>query len=451
MVFHPRDPQHRSYSRRDFLRRSVASGVALPTAAAILAACGGDGGPGPGPDGGDDTVPRFGTPTNPVTLQTYDDNPPIDSGLEPEDGPLVIYNWEQYFWKSVLRSFGKKYGVEVKYETFYNMEQAIQKFQTGEVDYDIFFPTIDYIPKLVAAKLVQPLNHDYLTNIKNLWPSLQDPYYDKGSQYSLPYAIYTTGFGWRTDILPVEESDLQAMANPYEIFWDPELGGSIPGKVGIYDAYREALSLGLYRDHGAETDLNTSDPAQIEAAKQNLIELNELVGVKTTIDGAYSGIPEGKFGLHQSWSGDMQATPWYTSNPQEEAGLLRYYWPARDGFGGVIDNDLYAIPTSAKNPVLAHMFLNYMMDEFNAIKNWTWVGYQVPFTAVNPDTIFEKSYPGLEGWFVWDYKAPGDSHWDNLKSTIVTEEDFNIGQRAIGLPIEVDTMWQDAYSDFKAG
>jgi spermidine/putrescine transport system substrate-binding protein len=449
MVFHPRDPRHRSFSRRDFLRRSLMSGVALPASAAILAACGDDGTTpdGNGGTGGDPNRPLFGTPEQPVTLQTYDENPPIDSGLEPEAGPLVIYNWEQYFWKAVLKSFGKKYGVEVKYETFYNMEQAIQKFQTGEVDYDVFFPTIDYIPKLAAAQLVQPLNHDYLPNVKNLWPSLQDPYYDQGSAYSLPYTIYTTGIGWRTDIMPMEPSDLQAMENPYEVFWNADLAG----KVGIYDAYREAISLGLYREYGADTDLNTSDPAQIEAAKQHLIELNQLVDVKTTIDGAYSGIPEGKFGLHQSWSGDMQATPWYTSNPREEAGLLRYYWPARDGFGGTIDNDLYAIPKSAKNPVLAHMFLNYMMDEFNAIKNWSWVGYQVPFNAVNPDTIFEESYPGLEGWFVWDYKAPKGEHWDNLKSTIVTEEDFDIGKRAIGLDVEVDALWQDAYAEFKAG
>jgi len=447
MVFHPRDPQHRSYSRRDFLRRSVASGVALPTAAAIMAACGGNGDGGPTDTGGEDTIPRFGTPSSPVTLQTYDDNPPIDSNLEPEAGPLVIYNWEQYFWKSVLRSFGKKYGVEVKYETFYNMEQAIQKFQTGEVDYDIFFPTIDYIPKLVAAKLVQPLNQDYIPNIKNLWPSLQDPYYDQGALYSLPYTVYHTGIGWRTDIVPVETSDLEAMDNAYELFWTPEYAG----KVGIYDAYREALSMGLYRDGGDATDLNTSDQAAITSAKENLLELNDLVDVKTTIDGAYAGIPEGKFGLHQAWSGDMQATPWYTSDPQEEAPLLRYYWPALGGFGGTIDNDLYAIPTNAKNPVLAHMFLNYMMDEFNAIKNWSWVGYQVPFTAVNPDTIFEESYPGLEGWFVWDYKTPGDTHWDNLKSTIVTQEHFDIGKRAIGLPVEVDTLWQDAYAEFKAG
>src|ERR1044072_6220186 len=110
------------------------------------------------------------------------------------------------------------------------MERTIQKCQTGEVTVVLFFPTIDYIPKLVAAKLLQPLNHDYLPNIKNLWPSMQDPYYDQGSLYTLPYTIYTTGIAWRTDIVPMEVSDLQAMSNPWDIFWN----GDYDGKVGIY-------------------------------------------------------------------------------------------------------------------------------------------------------------------------------------------------------------------------
>jgi spermidine/putrescine transport system substrate-binding protein len=447
MVYHPRDPAHRSYSRRDFLRRSLVAGVALPSAAAILAACGGDGTTTPPGQDGDDRTPRFGTLDNPVTLQTYETNPPIDSNLEPEAGPLVIYNWEQYIWRRLLKDFGKKYNVEVKYETFYNMEQAIQKFQTGEVDVDVFWPTIDYIPKLVAAEYIQPLNHDYLPNLSTVWPSLQDPYYDQGSLYSVPYTIYHTGIAWRTDIVPVEPEELAASSNPYDIFWTPEYAG----KVGIYDAYREALSLGMYRDHLNDTDLNTSDPAVITAAKDNLIELNDLVNVKTTIDGAYSGIPEGKFGLHQSWSGDIQAGPFYANDPKVDSPLFRYYWPARDGFGGTLDNDTYAIPKNAKNPVLAHLFLNFMLDEFNGIKNWTWLGYQVPFNAVNPDTIFDESYPGLEGWFSWDYGAPQGQHWDNLRPTIVSEEDVEIGKRAIGLDVTVDGLWQDAYAEFKAG
>ena len=131
MVFHPRDRGSPGLSRRDFLRRSLAAGVALPTASAILAACGDDSTGDSSGENGEDLAPRFGTAENPATLQLYDDNPAIDSDLEPEEGPLVLYNWEQYIWKQVVREFGKKYGVEVKVETFYNMEQAIQKFQTG--------------------------------------------------------------------------------------------------------------------------------------------------------------------------------------------------------------------------------------------------------------------------------------------------------------------------------
>ena len=66
---------------------------------------------------------------------------------------------------------------------------------------------------------------------------MQDPYYDQGSLYSLPYTIYHTGMAWRTDIVPVEPEELAAGSNPYEIFWNADYAG----KVGIYDVYREAL------------------------------------------------------------------------------------------------------------------------------------------------------------------------------------------------------------------
>jgi spermidine/putrescine transport system substrate-binding protein len=446
MVFHPRDPNHRSLSRRDFLRRSLATGVALPSAAAILAACGGDEGTGTngtGGNGAQSEVPLFGTPDAPATLQTWDDVQPIESGLEPEAGPLIIYNWEQYIWKKVLDDFGKEYGVEWQYETFYNMEEAIQKIQTGQVEFDVFFPTIDVVPKMVAAKQLQPLNKDYVPNFSNIWPSLQDPFYDAGAQYTVPYTIYQTGIAWRTDQVDHEPEDLStAYANPYEIFWDTQYTSI----TGIYDDYREAFALAMLVDQGEATDVNTGDAAAIEAAKQRLIQLNETMNVRYTIDGTYAGIPEGKFGLHQAWSGDIQAGPWYVGS-KEESALLRYNWPARDGFGGTIGNDTMAIPTTAKNPVLAHLFLDFMLEEFNGIKNWTWVGYQVPFNVVDPDTIFDDGYPGLEGWFSWEYKGK----WDNLKSTIVTQEDFDLGKRAVGLPVEVDSLYQAAFAEVKSG
>ena len=41
------------------------------------------------------------------------------------------------------------------------------------------------------------------------------------------------------------------MSNPYEIYWNADYAG----KVGIYDVYREALSLGMYRDLADQTNL----------------------------------------------------------------------------------------------------------------------------------------------------------------------------------------------------
>jgi spermidine/putrescine transport system substrate-binding protein len=445
MTFHPRDPQYRNYSRRDFLRRSLATGVALPSAAAILAACGDDGvgGTGGTTGGGDDQAVRFGTPDNPVELQRWDDVPPIESGLEPEAGPLVLYNWEQYIWKSVLKDFGKEYGVEVIVETFYNMEEAIAKIQTGQVTFDVFFPTTDVLPKMVAAKLAQPLNHDYLPNLANIWPDLQDPFYDMGSQYSVPYVVYHTGIGWRYDLLPLEVEEVQALANPYGIFWEH----GVPGKTGIYDVSRDALALAMYYLEGPEADPNTGDQAKIDAAKQALTELDAELGLRVTIDGAYVGIPEGRYALHQAWSGDMLSAPWYTADPKNENGLLRYYWPARDGHGGVWDNDTYCIPTDAKNPVLAHHFLNYMLDNDHAMKNFSWVGYQAPLVALDPDDVVENGWPGLEGSFGFE----NEGTWTNLTPAIVTADDVAVGDRFTGIPIEQETIWNAAFNEFRAG
>jgi spermidine/putrescine transport system substrate-binding protein len=454
MVFHPRDPQYRNLSRRQFLRGSLATGLALPSAAAILAACGGDDGTTPGANGngnGDGASQvLFGTPDNPVTLPTSDDNPPIDSDLEPEAGPLVLYNWEQYIWKKVADEFGKEFGVEVQIETFYNMEEAISKIQTGQVTFDVFFPTIDEVPRLVAAGLIQPLNHDYIPNLQaNIWPSLADPFYDKGSQYSVPYAVYHTGIGWRYDLLQMEVEDVQAMDNPYSVFWEH----GVAGKTGIYDVSRDALALAMYHLEGSAVDPNTVDPTKIDAAKQALIELDEQLGLRVTIEGAYVGIPEGRFALHQAWSGDMLSTPWYTADPAEENGLMRYYWPARDGHGGVYDNDTYVIPKAANNPVLAHHFLNYMLDNDHSMKNFSWVGYQAPLTALDPEDVIENGWPGLEGYFSWEWKAPKGETWSNLTNAIVREEDTDpsVGDRFTGIPLDGLTLWTDAFAEFRAG
>ena len=106
----------------------------------------------------------IGTRDNPVEQPLFDDRPRIESGLELEKGTLRVYNWADYINPAVLKGFTKEFGNEVEVTTFYNSQEAVQKLRTGKISFDVFFPTQDDLPKYVAGKLLQPLNHDYIPN-----------------------------------------------------------------------------------------------------------------------------------------------------------------------------------------------------------------------------------------------------------------------------------------------
>jgi spermidine/putrescine transport system substrate-binding protein len=256
----------RSIGRRQFLRESAATAAAMSSLGVLLAACGND--------GSSRTISAIEVagPENPVTLDLFDDNPAVESGLEPEAGPLKLFNWSEYIWPRVVKDFQEEYGVEVEITTFYNMSEAISKLRAGGLDFDVFFPTIDVVPKLVAAKLLQPLNRDYLPNLDaNVWPELTNPFYDRKSQYTVPYTVYTTGIGYSTDLV---SEDLGALENPYDVLWD----SNYAGKVGIYDDYREAMSMVILRN--GHTDINSGNPEILEETKNDLLSLSDAVRVK---------------------------------------------------------------------------------------------------------------------------------------------------------------------------
>src|SRR5438309_3718954 len=88
----------RKLSRRDFLRRASAAGIAIPSAAALLAACGSGAQTGVGsspsaPSGGSNPYGTGGIagapyplarPDAPVTWTIQPDNQPVASGMSPE-------------------------------------------------------------------------------------------------------------------------------------------------------------------------------------------------------------------------------------------------------------------------------------------------------------------------------------------------------------------------------
>jgi spermidine/putrescine transport system substrate-binding protein len=414
MTLHPRES---TYGRREFIGRSAAGVLGLSGLSALLAACGGS-------DNGNFKPPelQLASPQNPVKWPLFDDNPMIASGLEPESGTLRIYNWNGYLDPKLKKSFGKEYGVKVEETFFSTTDEAVQKISSGAVEFDVFFPTEDRIGRLVIGKRLQPLNRDYLANLANVWPSLQDPWYDKSSQYTVPYMTWTTGIGYRADKIAKTPD---AFSNPYEIYWDE----ANRGKTYLLDDSRDAPAHMLLKN--GISNINTEDPDDIELAKNELKSLIDAVNIKLSTDD-YTNVPEGKAWVHQMWSGSAIGAQWYL--PDGTGSDALGFWFPTDG-KGTIGSDMMAIPRNAKNPVLAHHFLNYMLDNKNGYSNFAnYVGYQPPLTSLDPDTL------------VSDGVVPA-----NLKTAIVRESDFDVAYPLTELTPAGATDWQNAWAEFKAG
>ena len=65
------------------------------------------------------------------------------------------------------------------------------------------------------------------------------------------------------------------------------------------------------------------------------------------------------------------------------------YWFPKDG-KGPIANDTNTVLRSASNPVLAHLFLNNLMNVDAALDNISWNGYMQPLTAVTPERLVKE-------------------------------------------------------------
>jgi spermidine/putrescine transport system substrate-binding protein len=427
---HPKEKPSGGLHRRDFLLRSAAAAGSIPAMSAILAAC-----RSPQDSGdplGDSGELVISTPEDPKPLKTFPENAPVPADAPIEGGPLKIYNWDQYIYKKVVDDFSEAFGVDVEISTFNNMDEALAKIRSSQVDFDVFFPTVDVLGKMTQFQLLQPLNFELLPNRKNLWASYTapgKPWYDVGGIYTVPYTVYSTGVGYRNDL--VEEKDWPAnIKNGYDLLWNEKYRN----KLGIYDDYRTAMGMVLLRN-GTE-NINSSDPAELSAVKDSLTEMSAATNVALTINGAYEDLPKGIFSAHQAWSGDILASPWYgKGNWASTWPLMSYWWPK----GGEIGNDLMAVLRGAKNPVLGHAFINYMLDFDPAMKNFSWNGYQPPQNDALPETFQDPN-------FKWSWVVP-----PSLNNCIVTFEDIEGATFQTELPPTVDAMWHDNWDQFTAG
>lgn len=250
--------------------------------------------------------------------------PQVATSLTPTPKPLrelAFYNWGTYIAPELLVAFESQYGVIIRYDEFDNDDQLLAEMRTGG-NYDLVVPTDTLIPLMRNERLLHPLNHANIPNLRNLAPEFANPTYDPQNRYSVPYQWGTIGIGYNIAKIGRE------LTSWHDLF-DP----AFSGRVGILDDYNVALGAVLMM---LGYSPNTANVVQLEEVRDFLLaNLDQVVIIG---DIGQDLLAEGVLDIVMEFNGDIAQV--MRDNPD-----IRFIIPDE---GGYIFTDAIAIPANAK-------------------------------------------------------------------------------------------------------
>lgn len=294
-----------------------------------------------------------------------------------EGQTLYLYNWGEYTGENIIRDFEEETGATVVQESFDSNEQMYIKVANQE-PYDVLVPSDYMIERLIKEDLLQKLDKSKLTCMDKLADAVKGLPYDPKNEYSVPYFWGTVGIVY--DKTKVEVRDLEAEG--FGIF----LNQKYKGDVYLYDSERDSFMMAL-KELGYS--MNTTSEKEIKEAYDWLVKCVETMDAEIVTDEIIDNMAQGRKALGLIYSGDAT----YVMEENEDMG---YYMPES---GTNLWSDAMVIPKNAKNPELAHAFINYASDYEGAYDNSSYVGYTSANQEVMDDIYGEGGdYEGIEAY-----------------------------------------------------
>jgi spermidine/putrescine transport system substrate-binding protein len=322
-----------------FSRRSVLAGAGMVGAAATLAACS------TGPAG----------------------KPTAAADKSADDKSLNWANWAAYIDEDddgkypTLEAFEAETGITVKYDvavddnnTYYGKVKD-QLALGQDIGADAVCLTDWMVNRLIRLGYVQELGD--IPNATNLLPSLQDPEFDPGRKYSLPWQGGFAGICWNKEKVPGGLASLEDL-------WDPAL----KGRVGVLSEMRDTIGL-IMMEQGVDISTTWGDD-----------EFNAAIDVfqKQVDDGQIRNI-KGNSYLEDlksedtlaaiCWSGDI------TVINAEDGDKWEFAIPSG---GGTLWNDNFVIPIGSEKKANVEKLIDYYYQPEVAAEVAAWVNYITP-------------------------------------------------------------------------
>ena len=230
------------------------------------------------------------------------------SGCGKDRVVLNVYNWGDYIDKSLIAKFEKETGIKINYEMFETNEHMMAKLETGGTNYDLIFPSDYLIEEMIKKDMLQKIDFNNIPNFKYIDDRFKGLDYDPNNEYTVPYFWGTLGILYNTDM--VDEP-----VNSWDILWDEKYAG----KILMLDSMRDTIGVALKR---LGYSVNSTDPKEIEEAKNSLIEQKKLVN-GYYVDEIVDMMINGDAAIALNWSGAAMEIYWQDVDYIEYAVLKK--------------------------------------------------------------------------------------------------------------------------------
>jgi spermidine/putrescine transport system substrate-binding protein len=288
---------------------------------------------------------------------------------------LNIFNWEGYLSEEVIRNFEEKYKVKVNLDTFEDSSLMLSVVQSQPDKYDLIAAEDDLVITMKKLKLLAPLDHKKIPNLKYLKKEAKENFYDSGNLYCLPYGQGYTGIAINTKYIPDYDGTRS-------ILWDEKYKGKISLPNSGYEVLASALLYLGYRDFEKLT------PEQFEEA------LNLALKQKDLAIGYHDPITQRELLINEeAWVAYIYSTE--IPDVRKKNPNIQFFAPKE---GAVLWADNFCIPKDAPHKEAAHAFLNYLLEPKVSAKNSQDLGVLMMNEAMKEflDPEFAKEMEGLD-------------------------------------------------------
>jgi spermidine/putrescine-binding protein len=253
-----------------------------------------------------------------------------------EEKVLNLFAWSEYIPQALLDGFTEETGIKVNYDAFSSNEEMYAKIAAGASGYDLIQPSDYWVGVMSRQGLLEELDLSKIPNIANVDPNLPYDLYDPGHKYTVPYQ-------WGSAALAVNTDKVTEPVDSYMDLWNPDFAG----RIVLLDDERQVIGMALL---ALGYSPNTTDPAELEEAKNLLLQLMPNVRLFDS-DTPSTAILTGEADLGLIWNGEGSIA--HAENP-----AVTFIYPQE---GTVFWYDNLAMVKGAAHPEAAHAFMDYVL------------------------------------------------------------------------------------------